>query len=192
MELLFMVCFFTGIGLTILTVVFGHFFELFGVDGFLDFSVDIGIPTSPMVYVLGITVFGGMGLILPDVFPKFPVWLIVLLAVFVAVIIATGFYRGVLVPLKKAQNTSAPDQEELIGVLAKVQESIPENGYGEISYIVNGNSYMAPAKTTDGHSIHKGTEVSICWIKDYVFYVIELENMEDVKDNKEKMKEKRR
>ena len=62
----------------------------------------------------------------------------------------------------------------LIGVLAKVQESIPEKGYGEIAYVVNGNSYTAPAKTTDGHPIAKGTEVSICWVEQYVFYVVEV------------------
>lgn len=176
MELLFTVCFLVGIGLTLLSVILGHIFDIFGVDG-LDIgnvSIDIGLPTSPMVYVLWVTVFGGVGMILQRVASSLPTTLICIIAVAVAVIIAAGFYRGILIPLRKAQNTSAPAQEELIGVLAKVQESIPEKGYGEITYVVNGNSYMAPAKTTDGHGIAKGAEVSICWVEQYVFYVVEV------------------
>lgn len=177
MEFVFQVCFFTGIGLTLVSVILGHFFDIVGVDG-LDLghiSLDIGIPLSPMVYVLFATVFGGMGLILLRVCPWIPVAGIVVISFLVAAIISIGFFKGIIVPLKKAQNTSAPAQEELIGVLAKVQESIPAQGYGEIAYVVNGNSFIAPAKTTDGHEIKKGTEVSICWIEQYVFYVTELE-----------------
>ena len=74
--------------------------------------------------------------------------IIVVISFLVAAIISIGFFKGIIVPLKKAQNTSAPAQEELIGVLAKVQESIPAKGYGEIAYVVNGNSFIAPAKTT--------------------------------------------
>lgn len=177
MELLFEVCFFTGIGLTLLSVLLGQFFDVFGVDGLDigDIGIDVGLPLSPMVYVLFATVFGGMGLILLRVCPWLPIIGIVLISLLVGVLIAIGFYKGIILPLRKAQNTSAPAQEELIGVLAKVQESIPENGYGEISYVVNGNSFIAPAKTTDGHGISKGTEVSICWIEQYVFYVAEID-----------------
>lgn len=177
MELLFEVCFLVGIGLTLISVVLGHIFDMTGVDG-LDIgavSIDVGLPTSPMVYVLWSTVFGGMGMILHKVAPFLSEVLVCVIAVVVALVIALGFYRGILIPLRKAQNTSTPEQEELIGVLAKVQESIPENGYGEITYVVNGNSYTAPAKTTDGHGIVKGTEVSICWVEQYVFYVVELQ-----------------
>lgn len=176
MELLFEVCFLVGIGLTLISVVLGHIFDVIGMDG-LDigaFSIDVGLPTSPMVYVLWTTVFGGMGMILQKVVPFLSGILICVIAVVVALIIAIGFYRGILIPLRNAQNTSAPEQGELVGVIAKVQESITENGYGEITYVVNGNSYTAPAKTTDGHGIAKGTEVSICWVEQYVFYVVEV------------------
>lgn len=176
MELLFMVCFLVGIGLTLLSVILGHVFDIVGVDG-LDIgnvSIDVGLPTSPMVYVLFSTVFGGVGMILQKIVPSLPSAIVCIIAAAVALVIAMGFYRGILIPLRKAQNTSAPAQEELVGVLAKVQESIPEKGYGEIAYVVNGNSYTAPAKATDGHPIPKGAEVSICWVEQYVFYVVEV------------------
>ena len=182
MELLFEVCFFAGIGLTLVSVILGQFFDFLGVGGLDlgDISLDIGLPLSPMVYVLFATVCGGMGLILLKVCSWIPIAGIVVLSILVAAIIAISFFKGIIVPLRKAQNTSAPAQEELIGVLAKVQESIPAQGYGEIAYVVNGNSFIAPAKTTDGHEIKKGTEVSICWIEQYVFYVTELEEKSEV------------
>ena len=65
MELLFEVCFFAGIGLTLVSVILGQFFDFLGVGGLDlgDISLDIGLPVRPMVYVLFATVFGGMGLI---------------------------------------------------------------------------------------------------------------------------------
>lgn len=178
MELLFQVCFFVGIGLTLLSLVIGHFADILDMDLF-DFDVggvDFFLPLNPMVYVLGSTVFGGMGLILLNLFPWFPIFFIPSIALIVAILISTCFYKFIIIPLRKAQNTSAPDQEDLIGLLAKVRETIPKDGYGEISYVINGNSYIAPAKATDGHRIHKGTEVSICWIEEYVFFVTEIDN----------------
>lgn len=182
MTLLFEICFFVGIGLTLVSLIAGQCSDIIGADG-LDIG-DIGtgflLPLSPMIYVLFCTVFGGMGLILLKVCPSLSMFLILAIAIITGIIISTGFYQVIIVPLKKAQNTSAPAQEELLGVIAKVQENIPENGYGEIAYVVNGNSYIAPAKTTDGHSITKGCEVTICWIEQYVFYVIELDRIDEI------------
>ena len=73
--------------------------------------------------------------------------------------------------LKKAQNTSAPEEDELIGLAAKVNETILENGFGEITYFIHGNSFVAPAKSVNSIQIKKGCEVSICWIKEHIFYV---------------------
>lgn len=174
-EMIFTVCFFVGIGLTVVSMIFGQFFDLFGVDGldFMDVSLDIGLPTSPLVYVLGLTVFGGIGLILQKVTPMSD-GIIGLLAVISAVIVSMCFYRLIIIPLRKAQNTSAPAQEELIGIMATVVETIPKDGYGEISYVVNGNSFKAPAKSSEKQQIEKNTEVSICWMENYVFYVVEI------------------
>lgn len=177
MELLFQVCFFVGIGLTLLSLVIGHFADILDMDLFdLDAGgVDFFLPLNPMIYVLGSTVFGGVGLILLNLFPQFPIFFIPSIALIVAILISTCFYKFIILPLRKAQNTSTPSQEDLIGLLAKVREAIPKDGCGEISYVINGNSYIAPAKATDGHSIHKGTDVSICWIEEYVFFVTEID-----------------
>lgn len=174
MLLLFQICFFVGVGLTILSFIFGSLFDFLGVDGIDLGSLDISLPLSPIVYILGITTFGGGGWILHIIFPNCPSPLVVIISLFVGIFTAALFYKGVISPLHKAENTSAPAQEELVGLVAKVVEKIPENGFGEISYIVNGNTYIAPAKSTDNAPIEKQTDVSICWIEQYVFYVSKL------------------
>lgn len=174
MLLMFQVCFIVGVGLTILSFVFGSLFDFLGVDGIDIGGLDVSLPISPMVYVLGITAYGGTGWILHILLPGFPGVLAVLLSLAVGIVLAGTFYRGIIVPLHKAENTSVPNQDELVGVMAQVVENIPENGFGEISYVVNGNTYIAPAKSTDHKKIEKKTEVSICWIENYVFYVSKL------------------
>ncbi|MCI8408185.1 MAG: hypothetical protein HFJ09_02795 [Lachnospiraceae bacterium] len=175
MLMFFQVCFIVGVGLTILSFVFGSLFDFLGVDGIDLGSLDISLPLSPMVYILGTTTFGGLGWILHIIFPNCPSFLVIVISLSVGIFTAGLFYKGIISPLHKAENTSAPDQEELIGVIAMVVEKIPENGFGEISYVVNGNTYIAPAKSTDNTPIEKQADVSICWIEEYVFYVSKLD-----------------
>lgn len=183
MMVVFQVCFFVGIALAVLSVVLGGLTDFLGIDGAdgvdwdleLDsLGIDISLPLNPVIYIVLITVFGGVGMILKTTtgFTAF-----VILAISLAAGIAAGFalYRLVIRPLKKAQNTSSPDTEELIGVLASVTEKIQANGFGQISYVVNGNSFTAPARSTRQEEIAAGTEVSICWIQEHVFYVAPLE-----------------
>jgi membrane protein implicated in regulation of membrane protease activity len=75
------------------------------------------------------------------------------------------------VPLYKAQNTSDVSQKKLIGMRAKVISAIIEDGYGMISYVVNGKRYNAPAQHISKQAIAQGEEVSIYEIKDNLFYV---------------------
>ena len=95
MELLFQVCFFVGIGLTLFSLVIGHFADILDMDLFdLDAGgVDFFLPLNPMIYVLGSTVFGGVGLILLNLFPQFPIFFIPSIALIVAILISTCFYK---------------------------------------------------------------------------------------------------
>lgn len=174
MLLFFQVCFFVGFGLILLSFVCGTLLGGFGIDG-LDFDFDLFgfdlmLPLSPITVLLFFTIFGGSGWIFYE-FSKISAVFIFLLALIAGVAVVILFTRFIMVPLKKAQNTSAPDKDELIGVPAKVTETIYENGFGEITYIVNGNSFVAPAKSTTGEEIKKGSDIAICWIEDHIFYV---------------------
>lgn len=179
MLLLFQVCFVVGIALIVISVLLGSLFDLVGIDGFdLDFGgSSFVLPVSPIVFVLFSAVFGGLGWLLTDYFPGL-FWLFVLL-----IAIASGVFTCFLVqhfiitPLKKAQNTSTPEARDLVGLPASVSETIMEQGFGEIQYIINGNSYTSPAKSIDGKEIKAGGNVAICWIEEYVFYVTTTENI---------------
>ena len=80
---------------------------------------------------------------------------------------------GVLLPKKlvKAQNTSAAERGELIGLQALVVSTILENGYGRITYVVRDNAHSAPARHIDGKRVPQGAIVAICKIQGGTFFV---------------------
>jgi membrane protein implicated in regulation of membrane protease activity len=82
-------------------------------------------------------------------------------------------YRFVIVPLSKAQNTSAVEIQSLVGHSAKVTEKIFQGGYGQITYYVNGNTYSSPAKAEDGGEVARGAKVEIVYIQDSTYFVRE-------------------
>lgn len=174
----FFVCFLVGVLLTAISFIFGHLFEIFGVDGLdLDFDIfgiDLYLPLSPILYLMFLTIFGGMGMILMKSEYSVPMIFIILISFIIGLISAFCVYHFIIKPLKKAQNTSAADEEELIGLEATVTEIITSNSFGEITYTIHGNSYKAPAKATTEVTIKAGHKVAICWIKDHVFYVTDI------------------
>lgn len=179
MLTIYQICFLVGLGLTFLSFLFGSLFDVAGLDGLeldlLDF--DIFLPISPVLFFLFLTVFGGMGWILIDTKTSLLPIFVLLISLIAGIVICESIYHFIMKPLKKAQNTSAPSEDELIGVRAVVTETIITNGFGEIRYVVNGNSFTAPAKETKGDEIKVGKEVAICWIKEHVFYVVEMNDM---------------
>ena len=164
-----------------MSFVFGNLFEAAGIDGLdFDFDVlglDLFLPISPTLYVLFFTVFGGVGWILEESYPAMVIIIILIIAIISGILVSSLVYYLVIKPLKKAQNTSAPTSEELVGVRATVTGTIFLGGYGEISYVVKGNSFTSPAKATNGGEIKVGKDVAICWIEEHVFYVASLEDI---------------
>ena len=65
-----------------------------------------------------------------------------------------------------------------MGIRVIVSETIVNEGFGEIRYVINGNSYISPAKSTNGKEIKAGKEAAICWIENYVFYVASLDDIQ--------------
>lgn len=180
MITVFQVCFYVGIGLIAFSFLFGNLFETLGIDGLdLDFDIfgiDFFLPVSPILYILFSVVFGGVGWILMDSKYVLPTFLILIIAIVSGTVVSTLLNVVIIKPLKRAQNTSTPNAEDLIGVKALVTETILENGFGEISYVINGNSYTSPAKTINGDMVKMGKEVAICWIEEYIFYVTSMDD----------------
>ncbi len=135
-----------------------------GADGGLDGTVS---PLKPAVIAAFLTVFGGAGLLLKD----FPYYTVLPAAGLLAAIVSFLIYRFIIVPLHKAQNTSAVDIQSLVGSKAVVTEKIFQGGYGQISYKVNGNSYTSPAKAEDGGAIERHSTVEIIYIHKGTYYV---------------------
>lgn len=172
MRELFYICFITGIVYTIISVVIGGIFDIFNFGIGIDLGVEFPFASllKPVVIVTFLTVFGGMGLIGLNKGWKYGI----IIALILAFIMAFIMWRGVLVNLIKAENTSSVKRCELIGVKAIVIETIQEEGMGAIAYSINGNKYSSPAKSVEGHRILKEQEVIITRIDKNVFYVIPL------------------
>lgn len=177
----FQICFFVGLVLIVISFIFGNLFELAGLEGLdLDFDIlgiNMFLPINLTLYILFATVFGGVGWIMLNSYPFLAKVIIITISVVSGLFICTLVNNLVMKPLKKAQNTSAPEQEELIGVRAVVTETIFAEGFGEIRYEVKGNSFTSPAKSTTGVEIKAGKEVAICWIENHVYYVVDINEM---------------
>lgn len=189
---LFQVCFYTGVLYTVISFLLGHLLDFAGagVDVDVDVDVDIGFdadtgidldgdipgvaisPLKPVTIAAFITVFGGTGMILL----KNNYRALVALAAAAALGLAVSYmlYRLIIVPLSRAQNTSAVSQAALVGGLAYTSLAMKDKEYGKIKYTVEGNTYSAPAISIDGRAIAKGVPVVIIDIKKNTFYVKEV------------------
>lgn len=187
---LFQVCFYTGVLYTVISFVLGHLLDFAGVGGDVDGDIDVdgGIdsdfdlhgdmagmsvsPLKPITIAAFVTVFGGTGMILlKNNYSAF-----VSLAAALVLGFATSYllYRLIIVPLYRAQNTSAVSQAALVGSLAYAALPMKDKSYGKIRYTVEGNTYSAPAISVDGRVIAKGVPVVIIDIKKNTFYVKEI------------------
>lgn len=173
----FQICFLTGTAYTVISFILGQLFDFVDIDGDIDFDLDgdgdfSGItisPLKPIVIVAFTTVLGGIGVIL------IKVGLTPLLALIIAacsgLFISFLIYRYIVVPLYKAQNTSAASQKELIGHRAKMKLGTKGDSFGRVVYVINGNTYTAPAKSLDGKEIDRDEDVIIIDIQKNVFFV---------------------
>lgn len=172
MEKVYYVSFIIGIVYSVLSVILGGILDIFNIGSDIDLGFEFPFASllKPAVVISFLTVFGGIGLIGTNKGWKYTIFLAIILGLAVAITI----WRGILVNLAKAQNTSSVKREELIGVEAVVIETILEEGVGAISYVVNGNKYSSPARSIDGSKINRGEKVIITNIKASTFFVITL------------------
>lgn len=172
----FYICFFTGVLYTAVSFIFSQVFDFMGLDGDVDLDGDFfgfGIsPLKPIVIAAFVTVFGGVGIIaekynLGDIIS-------LIIALIFALAISFLIFRFVLVPLYRLQSEGPVEQKGLIGHIAKVTLAIREDQFGKITYVVNDNTYSAPAKSDTNETIEKGEEVVIVEIENNAFYVKKL------------------
>jgi membrane protein implicated in regulation of membrane protease activity len=93
------------------------------------------------------------------------------LSIFGAAIIAGAmfyFLRGIF---RHTQSSSESHVAQLAGTEASVVTPIPENGVGEIAYVVGGTRYTAPARMENGKFVAGGKLVKITRVVGTQFYV---------------------
>ncbi len=169
---IFYICFGTGIVFTLLSVLLGQVFDVMGMELDLDFGDLFGggiSPLKPIVLASFVTVFGGVGII--GVHSGMGILSTTIIAFVIAFMTAWLLFRYIVVPLYKAQNTSAVEQQSLIGHIAQVTLGMKEAQFGRMKYVINGNTYTAPAKSDTKEEIIKGSEVAIVDIQNNTFYV---------------------
>ncbi|MSR65735.1 MAG: hypothetical protein EXS18_08160 [Verrucomicrobiae bacterium] len=131
-------------------------------------------PVSPVTIFTFITCFGGAGMILSRIdatnhaFAHLP---LSLLAGFGGAAIVFAIFSKVF---SATQSSSEARVAGLIGHVATVVTPIPENGPGEIAYVVGGSRYNAPAREDSGQSVPTGAEVKITRVVGGSYYVKKL------------------
>ena len=162
METFFTVLLGVGVGYSVIGFLLGE------VLGHGDTDVTSISPFKPSVVAAFVVVFGGVGLILVRFLAPFTA---IPLAGLIGVAVAYLFFRFIITPLSKAQNTTAVEMQSLIGHQANVTEKIPQGKFGKITYKVNGSTYTAPAKAEDGNAIERNTLVEIVYIEKNIYFV---------------------
>ncbi|MDR3239672.1 MAG: hypothetical protein LBT44_06245 [Clostridiales bacterium] len=163
-----MICFGVGTGYAIISFLLGEIIHIFDFDAEIDLFGGLVSPFKPSVIAAFVTVFGGVGLILSG---RLGIFTALGLAALSGMAVSFLMYRYIIVPLYRAQNTSAIEKQGFIGLPAKVTERIPQGQYGKITYYANGNTYSAPAKSQDGSEIGRNEPVVIVCIEKNTYYV---------------------
>jgi membrane protein implicated in regulation of membrane protease activity len=179
--MIYAICLVVGLTFTIISVLAGHFFgghdaHVAGSGGHAEAGADTsdmpGISIfSPTVMASFVTAFGGFGLIFTQ-FPKTSSAIISAPLSLVGGLVVAGvllvFLRAVF---SHTQSSSESKVAALIGSEANVITPIPENGVGEIAYVVGGTRYSAPARAENNVAVANGKTVKITRIVGTQFYV---------------------
>jgi membrane protein implicated in regulation of membrane protease activity len=164
-QSIFLICFGVGAAYTVLSFLMGNLLDL-GDCGEAEIGTASFLRPAPIAAFL--TVFGGVGLTL---YWRFGFIIALAGAIVVGILVAYALIKFILMPLHRAQNTSTVEKQSLIGQIATVNEKIFKDGFGKISYHVNGSTFSSPAKSEDGEEISKGTNVEIVYIEKNTYHV---------------------
>ena len=128
-------------------------------------------PLSPTILASFITAFGGFGMVFSKIEATQSPWLSAPLA------LASGFVIALLVFLmfraifNRTQGSSEARVSKLVGTTGTIITPIPNNGVGEIAYVIGGSRYTAPARSVSGAEVANGAAVKIARIVGSQFYV---------------------
>ena len=178
---IYLFCLVVGLAFTLLSVALGHFFgghgdHVGGSGGHAEAGADSsdmpGISIfSPTVIAAFITAFGGFGIIFTEIPVTSKAVVSAPLAILAAVVVAGCLYKCLGFLFSHTQGSSESHIAAIAGTEANVITPIPENGVGEIAYVVRGTRYTAPARGENGTAIASGQTVKIKRVVGTQFYV---------------------
>lgn len=128
-------------------------------------------PISPITIFTFVTGFGGAGMILTKIHATSSPWLhmpLSLLAGFGGAAIVFAIFSKIF---SVTQSSSEVRVAGVVGLSASVAIPIPENGLGEIVYVIGGSRYNCPAREDSGQAVASGAEVKITRIVGGTYYV---------------------
>ena len=178
---IYSICLIVGLVFTLVSVLAGHFggggdAHVGGSGGHAEAGADSSdMPGmsifSPTIIAAFVTAFGGFGLIFTQFQPTSKTVVSAPLSIFCALLVAAGLYKFLSVVFRHTQSSSESHVANLAGTEASVASPIPENGVGEIAYVVGGTRYTAPARTENGAAVGTGKLVKITRVVGTQFYV---------------------
>lgn len=179
--MIYAICLMAGLVFTLVSVLAGHFFggsdaHVAGSGGHAEAGADSSdMPGmsifSPTVIASFITAFGGFGLIFSQFHTTSKTVVSAPLSLVCAAMVAAGLYKFLGTVFRHTQSSSESHVAKLAGTEASVVSPIPENGVGEIAYVVGGTRYTAPARVENGTAIPNGKLVKITRVVGTQFYV---------------------
>jgi membrane protein implicated in regulation of membrane protease activity len=179
--MIYLFCLVVGLVFTLVSVTVGHFFgghgdHVGGSGGHAEAGADSsdmpGISIfSPTIIASFITAFGAFGLIFTEFEPTKKVIISAPLSLISAMAVAGVLFVFLRSVFSHTQSSSESHIARLAGTAASVVSPIPENGVGEIAYVVSDTRYTAPARSENGAAIPNGKLVKITRVVGTQFYV---------------------
>lgn len=123
-------------------------------------SADSPSPFNPLVIASAITTFGAIGLIGKLGFRMGDILSTIFALTFAGTVGAIIFF-GVVKLMYSSQSNSTFSLYDLLETEAEVITPIPENGAGEIAYIINGIRSSLAAKSMSNEKIERGDKIII-------------------------------
>ncbi len=127
-------------------------------------------PLNGITIATFMVFFGGSGLLGVWGFKLGPIESVVF-AVPTSVLVAAGQFALFVRVFVRAQASSEATLSETLGSEADVIATIPAGHVGQITYVIKGSRYTAPAVSADGGGIARGARVQVVNIKGLTFVV---------------------
>jgi membrane-bound ClpP family serine protease len=166
METIFWGCFLTGILFTLASLLFGEV-----LSGWADTLAGHPIAfLQPVVWVGGLTAFGGLGILLLH-YSSLSAVIAFLLAAFAAIVLSILIWLFYVKPISRSEISTGFSMRELAGSIGEVTVSIPRIGFGEVMIKAGPGFTNQVAAGFQGAAIAAGLRVVVVEVKDDVLYV---------------------